>query len=82
MLILFATVDSLAQHTETVYWQQPAAWELWVGFVSSPATLWSVVTLLALIAIWRQRQKRKAQRRHWDEEEAATWENDRDPWMY
>jgi len=82
VLILFATVDSLAQHTETVYWQQPAAWELWVGFVSSPATLWSVVTLLALIAIWRQRQKRKAQRRHWDEEEAATWENDRDPWMY
>ncbi len=82
MLSLFATAESLTQHAETVYWQRPAAWELWVGFVSSPSTLWSVVTLLALIAIWRHRQKRKAQRRHWDEEEAETWENDRDPWMY
>jgi len=80
--MLFATVDSLAQHTDTVYWQRPAAWELWVGFVSSPSTLWSVVTLLALIAIWRHRQKRKAQRRYWDEEEAATWEKDRNPWIH
>jgi hypothetical protein len=53
--------------------------ERWLPFVTSGYTLWSAVTLLALLAIWTQRRKRQARRRQWEAEEAALWEEDRDP---
>ena len=42
----------------------------WVPFLTSGATLWLAVTLLAVLAIARRRQRDAAIRRRWDEEEA------------
>tara|TARA_B000000460_G_scaffold125032_1_gene88042 strand:+ start:386 stop:1282 length:897 start_codon:yes stop_codon:yes gene_type:complete len=50
--------------------------ERWLPFLTSGYTLWSAVTLLALLAIWSHRQKRKIRRQRWDEEEAAFWDED------
>ena len=50
--------------------------ERWLPFLTSGYTLWSAVTLLALLAIWSHRQKRKIRRQRWDEEEATFWDED------
>ena len=55
------------------FWRRQTVWEQWLAFLTSPRTMWSVMTLLALAAIWRRRQKRRAQRKRWDEEEAGLW---------
>ena len=49
------------------------------GAITSSYTLWSAVTLLALLAIWTHHRKRQARRRQWAAEEAALWGEDRDP---
>ncbi len=52
--------------------------ERWLPFLTSGYTLWSAVTLLALLAFGVHRRKRKALRRRWEEDEAALWGEDQD----
>ena len=52
--------------------------ERWLPLLTSGYTLWSGVTLLALLAFGVHRWKRKARRRRWEEDEAALWGEDQD----
>jgi hypothetical protein len=45
------------------------SWERWVPLVTSPYVLWFAVTALALLAIWRRRQRSAAIRRRWADED-------------
>jgi hypothetical protein len=63
-----ATGDSLAA-AETSFWDRQTFWYRWVPLLTSSVTLWLLVTLLALWAIKRRRQRDAARRRVWDEEE-------------
>jgi len=63
-----ATGDSLAV-AETSFWDRQTFWYRWVPLLTSSVTLWMLVTLLALWAIKRRRQRDAARRRVWDEEE-------------
>jgi hypothetical protein len=53
------------------FWSTQRLWGRWIPFLSGPAFLWMVITVLALIAIWTHRRRRAGQRRLWDEEERA-----------
>jgi hypothetical protein len=44
-----------------------------VPFLTSSTTLWIVVTVLALYAFKRRRERDAAIREAWDEEEQAAW---------
>ena len=46
-------------------------WRTWVPFLSSTAALWMLITFLALVAIWRRRQRDAIIRARWAEEEVA-----------
>ena len=56
--------------------------ERWLPWLTSGYTLWSGVTLLALLAIWTHRRKRRSRRRQWEAEEAALWKEDPDRWVH
>jgi heme/copper-type cytochrome/quinol oxidase subunit 2 len=59
---------------ESDFRQRQRIWTTWVPIITSSATLWIVVTLIALWAIRRRRQKDAALRKEWEEEESAeTW---------
>ncbi len=63
-----------------LFWRSAGGWEEWLTFVASPYTLWSVMTALSLVAIWRHRRRRAARRRRWEDEERAEdeeWEEHR-----
>jgi hypothetical protein len=53
------------------FWSGQRLWLRWVPFLTGPAFLWSVITLLALLAIAAHRRRRAAQRLAWDAEEEA-----------
>ena len=77
----FHTVSQITvtQHF-SLFWANHAVWDRWIAFIGQPFTLWSFVTLLALVAIWRHRIRRLERRRKWDLEERTeeqTWENHR-----
>ena len=59
-----------------LFWRSSGGWEEWITFVASPFTLWTLITSLALAAIWRHRLRRAERRRRWEAEEAL----DTDPW--
>jgi hypothetical protein len=63
-----ATGGSLAA-AETSFWDRQTFWYRWVPLLTSSVTLWMLVTLLALWAIKRRRERDAARRRVWDEEE-------------
>jgi hypothetical protein len=63
-----ATGDSLAA-AESSFWDRQTFWYRWVPVLTSSVTLWMIVTLLALWAIKRRRQRDAALRRIWDAEE-------------
>jgi hypothetical protein len=56
------------------FWSRQRLWERWLPFLTGPAFLWMVITLLALYAIKRHRLRRVEQRRLWDDEEQADTE--------
>jgi len=63
-----------------VFWRSAGGWEEWITFLASPYTLWTIITSLALVAIWQHRRRRAARRRQWAEDErleAETWETHR-----
>lgn len=53
------------------FWSDQRLWGRWIPFLTGPAFLWMVITLLALYAIWAHRLQRARQRRLWEEEEQA-----------
>lgn len=53
---------------EAAFWNRQRFWTTWVPFLTTSTTLWMIVTLLALLAIYRRRQKSAALRKGWDEE--------------
>src|SRR5262249_46663496 len=53
---------------ETDFWQRQRIWTTWVPIITSSATVWLLVTLLALLAIRRRRQKNAEIARRWEEE--------------
>ena len=63
-----ATGDSLAA-AESSFWDRQTFWYRWVPVLTSSVTLWMIVTLLALWAIKRRRERDAALRRIWDAEE-------------
>ncbi|MEE2792890.1 MAG: hypothetical protein VX453_14745 [Acidobacteriota bacterium] len=65
-----ATGESLTGAVDR-FWRRQTAWTWWLAFLTGPAFLWSVITLLALYAISVHRRRRAEQRLRWDEEEAA-----------
>lgn len=63
-----------------VFWRSAGGWEEWITFLASQYTLWTVITSLALVAIWQHRRRRAARRRQWEADEqleTETWEEHR-----
>lgn len=63
-----ATGVALAQ-AESDFWGRQTFWYRWVPILTSSVTLWLLITMLALWAIRRRRERDAAQRRIWEEEE-------------
>jgi hypothetical protein len=54
---------------ETAFWNRHRFWTRWGPFLTTTPALWMGVTVLALVAIFRRRQKNAALRRRWEEED-------------
>jgi hypothetical protein len=63
-----ATGTALAR-AEAEFWRRQTLWYRWVPALTSTFTLWVGITLLALFAIKRRRERDAALRRMWEEEE-------------
>lgn len=63
-----ATGTSLAAF-ERRFFRTDAFWTTWVPFLTSSGALWTAITLLALLAIRRRRQRDDEQRARWHEAE-------------
>lgn len=66
-----ATGTTLAA-AEDAFWLRETLWRRWVPFLTSSVVLWIAVTLLALYAFKRRRDRDAALARRWEVEEAAT----------
>ncbi len=77
----FLTVTGMTvTRAARLFWQSASGWEEWLTIAASPYTLWSVMTALSLVAIWRHRRRRAERRRQWEAEERAEdqeWEEHR-----
>jgi len=54
------------------FWENQRVWTSWLPIVFSQNTLWAFITLLAILAILRQRRRNAAIRQRWDDEEDST----------
>ena len=63
-----ATGESFAT-TESSFWRRYSIWYRWVPLLTSSATLWIGITVLALLAFRRRRARDAELRQHWLEEE-------------
>ncbi|HKI03998.1 MAG TPA: hypothetical protein VKK31_18600 [Thermoanaerobaculia bacterium] len=63
-----ATGTPLAE-AESSFWSRQTFWYRWVPVLTSSVTLWLLITVLALWAIRRRRERDAARRRVWDDEE-------------
>lgn len=63
-----ATGATLAQ-AERSFWRRQSFWYRWVPILTSSATLWMLITLLAIWAMGKRRARDAALRRMWEEEE-------------
>lgn len=63
-----ATGQSLMQ-AEAAFWDRLDFWNKWLPFLTSSATLWILITALALIAFYRRRQRDAELVAQWEEEE-------------
>jgi hypothetical protein len=62
-------------------WQRRTVWVRWVPLLTSSGVLWMGVTLLALYAIRRRRQRRAELRRKWEAEEGGDGGNGGQGWI-
>jgi hypothetical protein len=65
-----ATTGTTSTNAFHAFWRRATVWYRWVPFVTSSTVLWIGVTMLALIAIRRRRQRDRAQHLAWELEEA------------
>jgi hypothetical protein len=61
-------VGSPPSRAESDFWDRQRIWTTWVPVLTSSAVLWIAVTLLALLAIRRRRQKDAEIVRRWEDE--------------
>lgn len=54
----------------SAFWESQRIWTTWVPIITSSATLWSAVTILALFAIRRRRQRNAEIEKKWEEEDS------------
>jgi len=76
---LSATGTTISRAT-LMFWNNSGGWEEWVTFLASPYTLWTLITSLALVAIWKHRRRRIERHKQWAEAErleAEIWEEHR-----
>lgn len=57
------------EEAENAYWRRHALWNRWLPFLGNPTTLWIGVSLLALLAIKRRRDRDRRLAEAWEEEE-------------
>jgi hypothetical protein len=62
-----ATQQSIAD-AEAAFWDRYRFWARWGPFLTTPSALWMIVTLIALVAIIRRRQKSAGLRKRWADE--------------
>ena len=62
------SVGMTPSEVEADFWQQQYTWTYWLPALTSPTTLWLVVTALALLAIARRIMKDRAIEKKWIEE--------------
>ena len=53
---------------ESAFWNRHRFWTAWSSFLTTTTALWMGVTLLALAAFFRRRQKNAAIRKRWEDE--------------
>src|SRR5688572_349999 len=63
---------------EADFWRRQRSWTTWLPIVTSSAALWLLVTLIALWAIRRRRQKDAEMRTKWEQEEQQDEPGDED----
>jgi hypothetical protein len=73
-----ATGTSL-EDAESSFWNRQTFWYRWVPVLTSSATLWLGVTLLALWAIRKRRRRDAALRRMWEEEDERRLRTEAEP---
>jgi hypothetical protein len=56
---------------EEIFFHDEAFWSTWVPFLTSSGLLWMTITLLALVAIKRRRDRNRALHEKWDQEDQA-----------
>ena len=79
-LAFFSATGVTVDETFGEFWSRNVVWQRWIAFLGHPFTVWSFMTLLALLAIWRHRRRRLEQRLRWELEERAedeAWEEHR-----
>ena len=64
-----AGAGATLEEAEDAYWRRHALWNRWLPFLGSPTTLWIAVSLLALLAIWRRRERDRQLAEAWAAEE-------------
>ncbi len=79
-IALYAATGSSVDALVAAFWARHDLWKSWISFAGQPFVQWSLITLLALAAIWRHRQRRRERRLQWELEERAeeqAWEEHR-----
>ncbi len=56
---------------ESRFWERQPIWTTWIPLMTSSGTLWIVVTILALIAIYRRHQRSVEIEKQWEDEEES-----------
>ncbi len=79
-IALYAATGAPVDAVVAAFWARHDVWKFWVSFAGQPFVQWSLITLLALAAIWRHRRRRRERRLQWELEERAeeqAWEEHR-----
>ena len=64
-----SVVGATTIEVEAEFWRRQRIWTNWIPILSSSTALWSAVTLLAILAIYRRHQRDRAIEAQWNEEE-------------
>ena len=71
----FADVTGVtASDAESEFWQRQRIWTVWVPIVTSSTTVWMVVTLIAILAIYMRRRRNREIEERWAKEEDDDFE--------
>ncbi len=69
--LAFQEVTGVSEsEAESSFWRRATFWDRWLPFLTSSITLWIAVTLLALWAMHRRRQRDAAMMDQWEAEDA------------